>query len=506
MKKPNVLIILTDQLRYDALSMYGNSIVHSPHLEKLASEGIVCEKAYSPCPVCVPARYCIRTGREPLTTGYFQNEMPVYGDRQSSSTEDRCGTFLARTMRSLGYRTFGIGKFHTIPVEEDIGYDEYLRCEEMDGYPDAFAQHIWSHPAYRHIEQLHGERTDMYYMPQTSPLPANLTAEHWAASESIRNIKKLDDRPFFGVVSFVGPHPPFAPPVPYNRMYDPDTMPDPIVGPQEIDHMDPRVAWNKYFVYAESIDAARFRTLKARYYGEITYIDSCIGRILDVLDETGKASNTLVVFSADHGEFLGDHDAVQKENFFEQSCHVPLLVRWPEKIPSGGRLQDLVSLVDVFGLATSAAGGVQLRDGIDLLGILTDSNTKVTNIGKRKILFGYSSTPGTLDFRMMGFDGIWKYIFHANGGGELLFNLACDPQEHINCINTHPEIGANMRTACIEKLQHPGGCAGVCNHDFKIFPRKTLDLQRCIQMNTYRHVHGFPKRPVETVGMEILES
>jgi choline-sulfatase len=292
MIKPNILFIMTDQQRFDTIAALGNSQIYTPNLDRLVQRGVAFTNAYSTCPVCVPARYNIRTGREPFTTGIFQNEPPSLVSGQPRDMEERCGIYLARRMGELGYRTFGIGKFHTIPRDEEIGYEVYLPAGEMGGPDDEFVRFIAEqHPEYRHVEQLHGERTNMYYVPQLSPLPVELTMEAWAADRAIEQISVEDERPFFGFVSFIGPHPPCAPPIPFNRMYDPDRMPDPILGDPELDWMDERIPWNNYFIYAEEISVAQARNLRSRYYGEISFIDACIGRILDALEQRLDAEN-----------------------------------------------------------------------------------------------------------------------------------------------------------------------------------------------------------------------
>jgi arylsulfatase len=484
----NVLLILTDQMRHDVIRASGNEKIYTPNLDQLISDGVVMDHAYSPTPVCVPARYCIRTGCTSLTTRYFQNEEPHLRSDDPSDTRDRCGPFLAHYMRAQGYRTFGVGKFHTIPVEEDIGYDVYLRCEEMDGYPDAYTRYIESQPAYRHLEQLQGERTNMYYQPQSSALPKEVTSESWVADRVIEQLHKVDDRPFFGVASFVGPHPPFAPPVPFNRMYDPDTMDDPISGPDEIDFMDERVRWNSYFVFAEDMSTAHIRTLKSRYYGEISYIDWCIGKMIRELKALGLYDDTMVIFTSDHGEFLGDHQAVQKENFFEASTHVPMIITHARSFGGGTHCAVPVSLTDLFGLVTSVTDKQELREGCDIAGILADSSRSIV----RKMIFGISSAPGSLDFRMMVLAYPWKYVFHANGGGELLFDLSEDVHEQNNRIEEQRETATAMRTACIAHLLEHGEVDALENGSFKVFERTVLPLYRCYQFNSFRSVTGFP--------------
>ena len=165
--------------------------------------GLVFTQAYATCPVCVPSRYTIRTGCQPPTTRTFSNahSMPAAG--QVASMTGRCGPYLAETMRDLGYRTFGIGKFHTQPWDEKLGYDVHLRSEELYGTSeqcrrDDFAAWIArEHPAYDFIEGLMGERTEMYYMPQMSPMPAACTVERWAADRAIEQIRSDDGAAVF---------------------------------------------------------------------------------------------------------------------------------------------------------------------------------------------------------------------------------------------------------------------------------------------------------------------
>ena len=496
-RKPNILFVMTDQQRFDTIAALGNDDIYTPHFDRLVRRGVAFTNAYSPCPVCLPARYIIRTGRDPLTTGYFQNESARLAPGQPPEMAERCGPFLAHTMKALGYRTFGVGKFHPMPPDDSLGYETYLQAEEYDGWPDdAYEKFIAEeHPEYAHIEQLHGERTNMYYMPQTSALPEALTDAAWKADRAIENVARQGDKPFFGFVSFIGPHPPFAPPVPFNRMYDPDRMPDPVLGDPKLDLMDARVPWNNYFVYAEDLSNARSRALKARYYGDISHIDQCIGRILDAVEERDDADNTLICFFSDHGEFLGDHRTVQKESFFEASCHVPFLLSWPSALKQGLRRDDLLSLTDLFGIATTAAGQSELRDGIDVLGVLDGTAEG------REHLLGFSSAPGDLSFRIMVRKGPWKYVYMANGGHEQLFNLDEDSDEKVQRLEDCPDIVRDLKRVAIEALDNPSGRRALDGDDFRRFPATKLKLERCKQFNAIRGVTDFPAQPGHCVTM-----
>ncbi len=497
---PNVLFLMTDQQRFDTIAALGNSNIHTPNLDRLAARGVTFTNAYSPCPVCVPARYTIRTGCLPPTTAIYSNALPRPAAGQAATITGRCGPYLAETMRTLGYRTFGIGKFHTHPWDEALGYDVHLHSEELYGSPDqrrrdSYAAWIRTkHPAYDFIEGLMGERTEMYYMPQMSATPAEAGVERWAAERAIEQIRAAADKPYFGFVSFIGPHPPFAPPIPFNRMYDPDRMPNPLRGTLATDHMDEQIPWMNHAIWAEDINDSHARVLKARYYGEISYIDDCIGRILDAVEQRGDASNTLICFFTDHGDHLGDHHAWQKESYFEASCHIPFLVSWPARLPAATRRVELASLTDLFGIATTAAGSPQLREGADLLG-LVEGRAK-----PRRELYGYYGTPGTPLFKIMVRRDEWKYIYMANGGREQLFNLRRDPNELDNLAKASSAVTGELRALAVAECRRQVGLnAALDVNGLRASPFAARPLQRIYQFDRSRGVRGFPKHPKEVV-------
>lgn len=497
MDKPNVLFIMCDQFRYDMIAALGNPDIHTPNLDRLVRRGISLTQAYSPCPVCVPARYIIRTGRTAAATGCFLNEMPCAPAGQAEGMEDRCGPYLARTMLGLGYRTFGIGKFHTVPdMFEDLGYETHIHTEEL--WPDqearrrdGYARFIHDqHPAFRFIEQLHGERTNLYYIPQMSPLPAELTVEAYTADQAVAQISgpQADCRPYFGFVSFVGPHPPCAPPIPFNRLYNPDMMPDPVKGPPETDLCDEQIPWMNYLIWADDINDSLARNLKSRYYGEITYIDDCLGRILDAVEASGKADNTLICFFADHGDHLGDHRAWQKESFFEAACRIPFLLSWPCRLQPSARNAMLTELTDLFALATGAAGSCQTRDGIDLLTALTDPSRQ------RQVLYGVYGRPGTRLFKIMVRAGDWKYIWLANGSRQLLFNLKQDPGEMANLAAAAADVASQMHRLAGQYCEAPGLQAALTDGRLQGFPFLARPLIRIHQFDTSQGITGFGQK------------
>lgn len=499
--KPNVLYLMVDQQRFDTIAALGNSAIHTPNLNRLVCRGLAFTNGYSSCPVCIPARYCIQTGCDPPMTGFFANSAaPRLVGAQSPEMPARCGPYLAQVMKHLGYRTFGIGKFHTIPWDEELGYDTHLRSEELyfsadqrgrDAYASWIASH---HPQYDFLDGPVGERANMYYVPQTRAMPAAVTVEAWASDQAEKQITRSDGKPFFGFVSFIPPHPPFAPPTPYNRLYDPDRMADPTLGDISTDFMDEQIPYMNHAVFAEDISPSLARSLKARYYGEITFLDSCIGRILEAVEKRGDGENTLIAFFSDHGDQLGDHHGWQKESFFEASCRIPLLISWPAKLPANQRRDDLVCHTDLFGVATAAGGTQFLRAGDDILGLAEHP------IEPRKSLVTFFQIPGSRHFKLMVRSGQWKYIFMANGGREQLFDLRNDQNELYNVCSTRDEIKESLKEEALVACRRPELSAALDGYDLRRFKFEARPLRRFCQFDESRHISRFPSSPEEVLG------
>jgi arylsulfatase len=497
--RPDILFIMTDQQRFDTIAALGNSCIYTPNLDRLVGRGIAFSNAYATCPVCGAARYTIRTGCEPATTRVFSNAKaePVAG--QPLEMEARCGPYLGRVMSQLGYRTFGIGKFHTHPWNEDVGYETLWRSEEnyraLTREGDDYAQWLSrEHPEFDFLEQPMGERSEMYYLPQRSPLPAELGAEWWAADRAVEEIAKADDsRPFFGFVSFVGPHPPLAPPIPFNRMYNPDRMPELVLGSIEEDDLDEEIPYMRYAVWADAINPHLAKIVKARYYGEISYLDHCLGRILDAIEARPNPGSVLICFFSDHGDLLGDHHGWQKQNFFEAACRFPLLLSWPATLPTGTVRNELISLADLFGIATRAAGECDLREGIDVLQMLRGE------CAPREYLVGMVEVPGSQDFKVMVVTDEWKYIFMANGGREQLFNRKRGPNELMNCIRSSATIRNDLYALAVKACGTPGAMDALDGDKLRVFPFRKRPRKRIYQFDRSRGVVGFPENPADAL-------
>ncbi|HEY6989168.1 MAG TPA: sulfatase-like hydrolase/transferase, partial [Bryobacteraceae bacterium] len=200
------------------------------------------------------------------------------------------------------------------------------------------------------------------------------------------------------------------------------------------------------------------------------------------------AANTLICFFSDHGDHLGDHHAWQKESFFEASAHVPFLVSWPEHIEAGATRDRLVSLTDLFGLATSAAGSPEWREGSDLFGT------------PREYLLSFYGAPGTRLYKVMVRHGSWKYIYMANGGREQLFNLQDDPHELRNVAKVKRDIASHLHAQVAKSTSRPSLRAAMDGDDLRAFPFAARPLQRIYQFDRSRGVRGFPQHPKDALA------
>jgi arylsulfatase len=333
------------------------------------------------------------------------------------------------------------------------------------------------HPEYSHVEQLHGERTDMYYMPQTSPFPKELKVEAFVADKVIDLLDQKDDRPWFGFVSFVGPHPPFTPPIPYNRMYNPDSMTNPVVGQPETDLMDEQLVWMNRLIWADEINDFLARGAKSRYYGQISFIDACIGRILDKVESMDDPDNVLICFFSDHGDHLGDHRSWQKESYYEQATHIPFLLSLPKRYEGNTQCESLVCLTDLFAIATAVSGDCETRDGNNIIGMLDGT------VLPRDFLFACYGRPGTPLFKFMVRFGEYKYIFISNGNRRQLFNLKNDPNELNNLADIEVEKLNELHETAHGYAYRQGLYQAFDGDNFKIYPYTQRPFERINQMS-----------------------
>ncbi len=464
--RPNILLIFTDQQRADTIGAL-NPVIRTPVADRLCAEGALFTHAYTPAPVCVPARCSLIFGQYAIKTGCLENNYPM-----PEATRER-PTFMS-ALAGAGYQAHGVGKMHFTPDPHALrGFESRDRSEEMAGPADDDYAAWLKTNGFDYVQDTNGVRGEMYYIPQPAQLPAWAHNSHWVADRSVDFLRRRDrSRPFLLMASFIDPHPPFAPPVPWNKLYRGPSMPLPKRPP------DMRNLWthinriqNRYKYRDAGIDDRLLQTMKAYYYATISFIDYNVGRIAQELEQSGELDHTLIVWTSDHGEFLGDYDCFGKRSFLKSAANVPLIARYPQRFAAGLRVDAPVSLVDVMPTLLAAAG-VDARamdlDGKDLAELATQPDL-------RKMVFGHyqSGAPGsTNQASYMALARHWKYIYSASENREFLFDLRVDPDETRNRAETlgYQDQTLAMRSALVAHLREQGYTQPLDGDAWRAFP------------------------------------
>ena len=462
MKQKNILLVFTDQMRYDAVNAHGNPVIKTPVLDKLVKNGITFSRGYTPCPVCVPARYSMHTGMMPHHTGVFENkQMP-----------NKFPSFMERLSQN-GYQTFGTGKMHfdfATGLSTPWGFDKRSVCDEDQLLDKNDFYQANKEAGYGYVYDYKGVKSEMYYIPQVSQLPKNLHHSSWTVNCSIDYLKHRDeDKPFFLMTSFEKPHPPFEPPVPWNKLYRCADMTLP-KRPENSEEL--MTLWNRYqnrYKYRDQgIDNNLIRTMKAHYYGEVSFIDYNLGRLLSYMDGEGILDSTLIVFASDHGEFLGDYNCFGKRSFLDASARIPFIMSYPG-LEKGVVEDQPVTLVDLMPTFLNYAGieTDDVYDGVDLLDV-------VEGQCDRSMIFGQYEEGNYANY--MATDGRYKYIYSAPDQKEFLFDLKTDPEETRNKAKNPLYVNKTdeMRQQTIQYFMDEGYTSEIEEGQWKQYPIKTM--------------------------------
>ncbi len=451
MKKYNVLLLMTDQHRFDVLGCMGNKEIETPHLDRLAAEGTVFKSAYSACPSCIPARAKLLTGMSQWHTGILG-----MGAGQGSMGINFSHT-LPGELAKAGYYCKGVGKMHFSPQRSLNGFhhielDESRRRQDPDfisDYERWFNDHKDGDYGLSEGRDWNGWEGRPYDNPPF------LHPNFWTVDESIRFINDRDrSMPFFLKTSFARPHSPYDAIPEYFEKYRHRRLPKAAVGDWAKIHDDPETAALPNAWRGIKSDA-EIQMARAGYYGNVEHIDHEIGRLFAFMEEQGILDDTLIVFTSDHGDMLGDHNLWRKTYAYEGSAHIPMLVRLPKSLRRGiaPESDKPVMLCDVMPTILDALG-LDIPDTVDGLSMLPLTGGE--NCEWRDYAHGEHSTAYSAAEEMQYLtDGKVKYIWFPRTGREQLFDLVNDPCE-LHELSGNPEYGdllTKLRRRLVRELE-----------------------------------------------------
>ena len=459
--KPNILLITTDHLRYDTLGCNGDLAIQTPAIDRLASESTIFDSYFVQNPVCMPSRASLMTGRYPRH----------HGVRWNFDELGRHEMTMAEYFKQAGYRTASIGKHHisqkrfldALDHEEASGIRRNWAKQTDRNYAvevrNPFEQYVHARGyEYRTGFALPNFRENLGAVP--SGLPEDCHLDAYVGMRCREYLCGLDpDLPFFLWLGFYGPHHPYVPSGRFATMYDPQKVPgfqksDRDISKKPVDYQLYIEAPDHKFRGFANASEETFRRMKAAYYGMVSQIDWQIGLTLDLLEKKGLAENTIVVFTSDHGEFLGDHGIPAKAPFLlDCMLHVPFFIRIPHR--SGRRSDELVESVDVFPTLARLAELTppEWVQGLDLSPFLSSSTGRFRS--RQNV---YAEAVDKKCIRTKN----WKYIHYPNRECGELYDLRADPYELNNLFVEERDRALEMREALFRLLdatedsRHPG--------------------------------------------------
>lgn len=456
-QQPNVILLMTDQHRFDYLGSVDPAI-HTPNLDALAADGVRFVNGYTSAPSSTPARAALLTGQSPWhhgLIGYTPHIAPEYPNQ------------LPQLMTDAGYYSYGIGKMHWHPQRSLRGFaatelDESGRTEDA-GFVSDYRQ--WF------AEAAPGLNPDSSHMgwnghsAKTYPLTDTLHPTWWTGERAVRLIENYDEeQPLFLKVSFARPHSPYDPPKRFLDLYEGRTLAAPVTGEWDSTFSanythDPRK--NPDAPYGDF--GADYAQRSRKYYAaNVSFIDEQIGRIVAALKEKGLYDNSVILFVSDHGDMLGDHHHWRKTYAYEGSSHVPFIVRYPSSVKArverGSTRDEVVEIRDILPTFLDAAGWPipENVDGSSLLNIIRNPK----KAGWRDMIdIEHYACYGPNSGYVALTDGKYKYIWFYNKGTEQLFDLTNDPYEKHDLHAAAEQAGrmAGFRKRMAEHLRERGG-------------------------------------------------
>lgn len=417
MKDMNVLFIISDQHRSDCLGAFGNSEIHTDHLDSLVRDGVAYKNAFCTAPVCTPSRYSILTGMYPHQHQGYTNE---------SSIPHTYLTFPS-ILRDHGYHTEVIGKMHTNPSRLDVGYEKVLLAEQTEPgrYEDDYHQYLEDKGLVDEIDvfdQVESARKNapQEYWDTFGAMESTLSDEDysttWIGEHAIESLKSWKGNNNLLTVSFIKPHHPFDPPAPWSEMYHPDDL-NVLPGWTE-NLLEQDMAVHEGYFPNKNLTEAKLKNIMANYYGTISHIDHYVGKFIEVLKEKNLYKDTLIIYTSDHGEYLGFHHMILKSNnMYDPLVKVPLIIKYPKEYLENNESQMLVNNIDIAPTILDVAGITknQFMAGDSLLQLKDDRDFVYTEDGWGEAYMIRSNK--------------YKLLLRKDDSKSLFFDLEADPLE-----------------------------------------------------------------------------
>ena len=427
--RPNILWYCTDQQRFDTIGALGNPRVITPHIDALVESGVAFTHAYCQSPICTPSRSSFMTGMYPSR---------VHNTRNGNDTFPTYPPVITKLIAEAGYRCGLIGKFHlqssgrrTEPrIDDGFSYWKFSHAPRDDWQSGHdYADWVRSKGGDLNALRDHEDR-----------VPTELHQTSWATERAIEFLDASDNdqEPWLLNLNIYDPHPPFIPPRSYADLFDPATLPGPHFKPSDLEQQK-KLSVLDFQDEIRSPEEHQAKLAQARYYAMIAQIDDQFQRILNHLDKTGQRDNTVIVFTSDHGEALGDHGLMYKGcRFYEGLVRVPLIFSWPQRFQHCMQANGLVELLDMSATLLELCGVTlpEYFQGRSLLPVLTgEASPDHFREYVRSEYFdaldphftGGSGTFGTM-FRTPSHK---LCMYHDKGLGEL-YDLSEDPWEHLD--------------------------------------------------------------------------
>lgn len=447
-KRPNVIFILTDQQRGDCIGAVNNNLV-TPAIDSLARGGVLFTNGYSSSPSSTPARGVLLTGMSPWSAGMIGYH-PRVGERYQYE--------MPRMMSEAGYQTIAVGKMHWYPQRNSHGFERMFLDEsgrvESDGFVSDYRQWFAEVAPNSNVDTTgigwNAHRGGVYLLPE------ELHPTRWSGDVAISEIMGRDkSRPLFLKLSFARPHSPYDPP---QRLLD-------IYTQREIDA--PFVSqWSDPYASRSMTDDAAFgdfgiaHALNSRrhYNAAITFVDEQIGRVIETLKSEGLYDNSIIIFTSDHGDMLGDHHHWRKTYPYQGSVHVPFVVKFPKGGVEGVVSDRCVELRDIMPTALDAAG-VDIPSTVEGSSLFAFNSESQRDVQWREYIdLEHSACYEPLSGWVALTDGKSKYIWWYNRGEEMLFDLVSDPTES-RCVKSVESYGATLdmwRSKMLHTLERRG--------------------------------------------------